>query len=228
MNVMHRRSQHFSGTRSNSAAGAAGPTNLARGGYSDAEGLGAGHVVVRAPSMAVGDDEDWVTGYPGVTAQQRITRAANQSNIDVAAIAPSTNETASNISGAMGPQSGTRRATPCTRPRPPGWRCSTTAWPPPHLRLSARARQVAATAAALTLNAASGHLMPPFDPIDDDQVLFNHYTVARHGGNQGVEYLDVTGFEGAHRRRPLQQPESTRTPTTTWSDMPRGASTSAR
>lgn len=59
-------------------------------------------------------------------------------------------------------------------------------------------RSLFAAAPTLTLDAAAGHLMEPYDPIDDDQVLFNHVTVSRKGGSNGVEYVDQTGSEGTN------------------------------
>lgn len=188
----------FNGTRSNSGAGA--QVNLVRvGEFSDAEGLGAGHVVVRAPSMNFGDDEDWVTGYPGETAQQRITRVANQSNMDVAALAPSSNETAASIAATMGPQYWDTLSNIAREAELTGLALLYDGLAPGLTYVSRRYRQIAASGpAALTLDANAGHLAEPFGPIDDDQILFNHYQVSRHGGNQGVEYKDVTGFEGTN------------------------------
>lgn len=59
-----------------------------------------------------------------------------------------------------------------------------------------RRQQAAAASSTLTLDASSGHLVEPFGPIDDDQVLFNHVAVSQHGGTGGVEYVDQTGPEG--------------------------------
>jgi hypothetical protein len=186
----------FNGTRANSGAGA--QVNLIRTGeYSDAEGLGVGHAVVRAPAMTLGADEAWVTGYPGETAQQRITRMANLSNFDVAAQSPTTNETATSIAATMGPQYWDTLSNIVREAELTGLALLYDGLAPGFTYVSRRFRQVAAAGpAALTLDASSGHLTLPWDPIDDDQVLFNHYQVNRHGGNQGVEYIDRTSPEG--------------------------------
>lgn len=189
---------HFGGTQSNSGAGA--QVNGVRiGDYSDVPGLGVGHVVVRAPSMTLGADANWVTGYPGETVQTRITRMANLSNFDVAAQAPTTNETAVSITAAMGPQYWDTLSNALREAELTGLALLYDGLAPGFTYVSRRFRQIAAAGpAALTLDAASAHLMEPFDPIDDDQILFNHYQVNRHGGNQGVEYIDVTGPEGTN------------------------------
>lgn len=190
--------QHFSGTRSNSGAGAQ-VSVVSLGDYSDVPGVAVGHAVVRAPSMAVGDDEDWVTGYPGETAQQRITRVANLSNMDVAALAPSSNETAASIAGTMGPQYWDTLSNIAREAELTGLALLYDGLAPGLTYISRRYRQISAAGpAALTLDASSGHLTEPFGPIDDDQILFNHYQVSRHGGNQGAEYKDVTGLEGTN------------------------------
>ena len=186
----------FGGTRSNSGAGAQ-VQEIATSDYSDTPGLGAGHMIVRAPMMTVGADAPWVNGYPGETAQQRIIRVANLSNFDVAAQAPTTNETASSISGAMGPQYWDTTSNVLREAELTGLALLYDGLSPGLLYVSRRFRQISAAGpAALVLDASSGHLREPFDPIDDDQILFNHYQVNRHGGNQGVEYLDTTGPEG--------------------------------
>lgn len=191
----------FSGTRANTGDGA--QVNLVRvGEYCDVPGLAAGHVVVRAPSMTVGADATWVRGHPGEVVTTRLPRIANRHGINVdllapgAGIYPAYTETDDSITLTSGPQfwdtlSNTLRETEVS-----GQGLLYDGIGAGLTYVTRRFRQQRAVAATLTLNAASGHLMEPFAPVDDDQVLFNHYTVARHGGNQGVEYLDVTGPEG--------------------------------
>ncbi len=87
MEVVTGDTASFNGTRSNSGAGAQ-VDGVRIGEYSDAAGLGAGHVVIRAPSMTLGADADWVTGYPGEVVTTRLPRVANQANINVALLAP--------------------------------------------------------------------------------------------------------------------------------------------
>jgi hypothetical protein len=204
MEVATGVTQSFSGSRANAGAGAQASVVVV-GDYSDVPGLAVGHVVVRVPSMAVGDDEDWVTGYPGEAVTTRLPRMANQSNINVDILAPGagiypayTETTPASITLACGPQfwdtlSNTLRESEIT-----GQGLLYDGLGTGLTYATRRFRQQRAAAATLTLNASSGHLMEPFDPIDDDQVLFNHYQVSRHGGNQGVEYLDVTGPEGTN------------------------------
>jgi hypothetical protein len=192
----------FTGTQSNSGAGA--QVNQVRTGeYSDAQGLAAGHVVVRAPQLtSVGDDSDWASGYQGEAVTSRLPRVANQANYNVDLLSPGVGaipaytETANSITLTSGPQfwdtlSNTLRETEMT-----GEGLLYDGLGTGLTYVSRRYRQQRAVAATLTLDASAGHLTEPFGPVDDDQVLFNHVTVSRHGGNQGVDYLDVTGPEG--------------------------------
>lgn len=48
------------------------------------------------------------------------------------------------------------------------------------------------TSPTLTLNYTSGHLSPPLEPIDDDQLLANDVTVTRSGGSS-ARAVDTTG-----------------------------------
>jgi hypothetical protein len=204
MRIDNGDTENFVGTRSNSGAGAQ-VSVLSLGDYSDVPGVAVGHAVVRAPSMAVGDDANWVTGYEGETVVARLPRVANQSNVNVDILAPGvgiypayTETTPASITLTSGPQfwdtlSSTLRETEVT-----GQGLLYDGLGTGLTYATRRFRQQRAIAATLTLNAASGHLMEPFNPVDDDQVLFNHVTASRHGGNQGVEYIDVTGLEGTN------------------------------
>lgn len=203
MDVASGDTESFTGTRSNSGAGAQ-VDDVRLGDYSDIPGVGVGHVVVRVPSMTIGSDVNWATGYPGEAVTTRLPRVANQANYNVDLLSPGVGavpaytEQGSSITLASGPQywdtlSNTLRETEVTGQ---GLLCDGLGTGLTYV--SRRYRQQRAKAATLTLDANLGHLMEPFGPVDDDQVLFNHYTVSRHGGNQGVEYLDITGPEGAN------------------------------
>lgn len=194
----------FTATQSNSGTNACGVDAAYANTYYSIDGLRVGHITVRNVAMSnLASDSDWFNGWKGEAVTTRFPRVANQTNVNVDILAPGvgiypayTETTPASITLTCGPQfwdtlSNTLRETEVT-----GQGLLYDGLGTGLTYVSRRFRQQRAAAAALTLNAASGHLMEPFEPIDDDQVLFNHYTVSRHGGNQGVEYLDVTGFEG--------------------------------
>lgn len=64
--------------------------------------------------------------------------------------------------------------------------------------VSRKRRALNATSAALTIDAAAGHLMEPFEPVDDDQRIINDASASQLGG-AAAAYQDVTGPNGINK-----------------------------
>ena len=193
---------HFTGTRSNSGTNACGVDRVIVNPYYSVS-IPVGHVTVRNVAMSdVTADSDWFNAHQGEAVTARLPRVANQSDINVDILAPGVGiypaytETDTSITLDCGPQYWDTLSTTLREAEVTGQGLLYDGLGTGLTYVSRRFRQQRAAAATLTLNASSGHLMEPFDPADDDQILFNHYTVSGHGGNQGLDYLDRTGLEG--------------------------------
>jgi hypothetical protein len=164
------------------------------------------HVTVQntATNISTASVIDLWLGLPGEAVTTRLVRVANLHGMNVDLMSPGVGaipaytETANSITLAAGPQyydtlSGILRELETT-----GQGLLYDGLGTGLTYVSRRYRQQRAVAATLTLDASSGHLTEPFGPVDDDQVLFNHYTVNRHNGTHGAEYFDVTGSEGTN------------------------------
>lgn len=184
----------FSETRGSNSNGA-----QVNGGYigafSDMEGLGAGHLVVRAPSMALWADEAWMRGHPGEDPTDRMGRLCTQNGIHLTVL-DYTMPGWVTATDSMGPQyydTITNQLREIERTGQ-GVLCDGLGPGLTYVTRGYREKQ-ANGPATLVLDAAQAHLMEPFTPIDDDQLTINNCDVNRRDAT-AVSYIDRSGPMG--------------------------------
>ena len=158
-----------------------------------------GHVVFQNSDTITPGVVDRLLSYRGETVTNRLTRIAGIAKMPINILDNSYTESSSSITATCGPQYYDTLTSVLRETEATGQGLLYDGLGQGLTYVTKKYRVAAANGAAtLTLNAASGHVMEPFSPIDDDQILFNHYTVTRHGGADGIEYIDTNGPEGAN------------------------------
>lgn len=168
------------------------------GAFSDTPGLAVGHCVVRNTSVADDYDFAWSSAHAGEATLDRFERLCLENGIH-SVVLDSSFTVNSSITDTMGPQYYDTLTALLREIESTGQGLLYDGLGPGLTYVTKEYREAAAAAsAALTLDAASGHLMEPFAPVDDDQKTINHATVNRHNGTTR-HYADRSGSLGADK-----------------------------
>jgi hypothetical protein len=156
-----------------------------------------GHVVFQNSAVLTPGVVNRLLSYRGETVVNRLSRLASIAKMPINILDSAHTETSTSITTTCGPQYYDTLPAILRETEATGQGLLYDGLSQGLTYVTRKYRMAAANGpAALTLNAAAGHVMEPFSPIDDDQILFNHCTVSRRGGANAVEHIDITGPEG--------------------------------
>jgi hypothetical protein len=185
--------QTFSGSQPNNSGGAQ-ISSIQLAAHSSSAGMAMGHLAVRNVAAPSNHLRNVIEGYPGEATTARLERLCTSHGIHLTTVGVN----GSGVTATMGPQFYDTLTALLRECEATGQGYLFDGLGPGLTFVTKSQREAnAAGPAALTLDAASGHVMEPFTPVDDDTETINRCDVTRRGGTD-TTYSDLDGPMGVH------------------------------
>lgn len=153
-----------------------------------------GHIAYHSALTSLTPSANYLAGYPAEAPVDRMPRLGTQNGIWVDVLSASYTENAS-ITSTVGSQHWDTLTNLFREAERTGAGVLYDGLGAGLTYISRKRRALNATSAALTIDAAAGQLMEPFEPVDDDQQIINDASASQLDG-AAASYQDVTGPNG--------------------------------